>query len=73
VTTGYIKVNGSDIGPINLSAVTTVEGIALAINAAFGSAISYVRYSVNTSGERAHFIFFDYSTLTSIDRSSTGQ
>jgi len=44
ITTGYIKINGADVGPINLSTATTVELVSTAINLAYGSAISYIRY-----------------------------
>ncbi len=73
ITTGYIKINGADVGPINLSTATTVELVSTAINLAYGSAISYIRYWVNDSGEEVPYIFFDKDTLTSVDRTTTGE
>lgn len=35
ITTGYIKIDGTDIGPIDLSTVTNIETVAVAINLAF--------------------------------------
>jgi len=73
ITTGYIKINGADVGPIDLSTATTVELVSTAINLAYGSAISYIRYGVNDSGEEVPYIFFDKDTLTSVDRTTTGE
>lgn len=73
ITTGYFKLNGSDVGPINLSAVTTPEGISAAINTVATYALTYIRYGVNDSGERVPYIVFVNTGLTSIDKSTTGQ
>lgn len=73
ITTGYFKLNGSDVGPINLSTVTTPEGISAAINTVATYALTYIRYGVNNSGERVPYIVFVNTGLTSIDRSTTGQ
>lgn len=73
ITTGYIKINGVDVGPINLSTVTNVETIAVAINLAYGFDIAYVRYGVNESGEEVPYMFFARDTLTSVDRTTTGE
>ena len=73
ITTGWIKINGSDVWPINLSAVTTVEGVSTAINTAAGYELTYIRYSVNDSGERVPFIIFQKSNLSGVDTSASGQ
>ena len=72
VTTGYIKINGSDVGPINLSTATTVEDVSTIINTAAGYTLTYIRYGVNESGERVPYMVFQKSDLSGVDKSSTG-
>jgi hypothetical protein len=73
ITTGYLKRNTVDIWPFNFSTATDVETISSTINVQYGSNLTYIRYGVNQSGEEVPYIVFSDTTLTSIDKSTTGQ
>lgn len=73
ITTGYIKINGSDVGPINISSAASVEDVSTIINTAAGYTLTYIRYGVNDSGENVPYMVFQKTDLATVNISTTSQ